>query len=49
MDEFCKHVIETVFAEDKAEVKILSQIKELIKLADKELYLRARDKKITIR
>lgn len=48
MDEFCKHVVETVFADDKAETKILSQIKELIKLADKELYLRARDKKITI-
>lgn len=48
MDEWCKKVIETVF-NNETEVKIVRMIKELIKLADKELYLQARDKKITIR
>lgn len=48
VDEWCKKVIETVF-NNETEVKIVRMIKELIKLADKELYLQARDKKITIR
>ena len=48
MDEWAKCLIETVW-DDERDSPILPIIKELLKLADKELYLQARDKKITIR
>lgn len=48
MDEWAKCLIETVW-DDERDSPILPIIKELLKLADKELYLQARDKRITIR
>ena len=41
-------MIETVWSHEQ-DSPILPMIKDLIKLADKELYLRAREGKITIR
>ena len=48
MDEWAKNLIETVWV-DEHDSPLLPMIKELLKLADKELYLQARERKITIR
>ena len=48
MEEWAKSLIETVWI-DEQDSPIIHMIKDLLKLADKELYLRAREKKITIR
>lgn len=48
MDEWAKTLIESVWM-DEQDSPILPMIKDLLKITDKELYLRARAKKITIR
>lgn len=48
MDEWTKQVIETILVDDQ-DSPILGMTKELLKLADKELYRQVRDRKITLR
>ena len=48
MDEWAKRLVETCWT-DELDSPIIHRIKDLLLLADKELYLRAREKKITIR
>lgn len=48
MDEWAKVMIETIWSHEH-DSPIVPMIKDLLKLADKELYLRAREMKITIR
>ena len=47
MDEWTKQLVEKVFV-DVQDSPILRQVKELLKLTDKELYRQVRDKEITI-
>ena len=47
MDEWTKQLIETVFV-DESGSPLLSQVKDLLKLSDKELYRQVRDRKITL-
>ena len=47
MDEWTKQLIETVFV-DEHDSPLLSQVKDLLKLADKELYRQVRERKITL-
>lgn len=48
MEEWAKNLVETIWIDYK-DSPILPIITELLKLTDKELYLRAREKKITLR
>ena len=48
MDEWTKQLIEEIFY-DQQDSPIIALLKELLKLADKELYRQLRDKKITLR
>ena len=48
MDEWSKQLIEKVFAGEKGD-PILHGIKNLLMIADKQLYRYARDKEITLR
>ena len=47
MDEWTKQLIETVLV-DESGSPLLSQLKDLLKLGDKELYRQVRDRKITL-
>ena len=48
LDEWTKQLVESVFV-DQMDSPVIRQVKELLKLADKELYRSVRDKKITLR
>ena len=47
MDEWTKQLIETVLV-DESGSPLLSQLKDLLRLGDKELYRQVRDRKITL-
>lgn len=48
LDEWTKKVVEVIF-KDSQESPIIPMVKELLKLADKELYRQVQERKITIR
>lgn len=48
MDEWTKQLVEKILF-DQHDSPLIPQVKELLKLADKELYRQLRDKKITLR